>query len=192
MRPGFSFVLLIYWKKLLLFCVLLIALNEEDRAGLVNALKVSFFFTIWFAYDYLEIGLFIFVTFRDCFLFLTSFEKLIWFLWLREFDFGFEDCLCILIWLFESLWLFLIWFTCLLQNKLQNLAGQHSDVLENLTPPVRKRVEFLREIQNQYDEMEAKFFEERAALEAKYQKLYQPLYTKVWIRSLILRDSYGL
>jgi hypothetical protein len=126
---------------------LLIALNEEDRAGLVNALKVSFFFTIWFAYDYLEIGLFIFVTFRDCFLFLTSFEKLIWFLWLREFDFGFEDCLCILIWLFESLWLFLIWFTCLLQNKLQNLAGQHSDVLENLTPPVRKRVEFLREIQ---------------------------------------------
>ncbi|CAN8257605.1 unnamed protein product [Cochlearia groenlandica] len=65
-----------------------------------------------------------------------------------------------------------------LKNKLQNLAGQHSDVLENLTPTVRKRVEVLREIQNQYDEMEAKFFEERAALEAKYQKLYQPLYTK--------------
>ena len=33
------------------------------------------------------------------------------------------------------------------QNKLQNLAGQHSDVLENLTPKVRKRVETLREIQ---------------------------------------------
>ncbi|PHT52157.1 hypothetical protein CQW23_06619 [Capsicum baccatum] len=30
----------------------------------------------------------------------------------------------------------------------------------------------------QHDELEAKFFEERAALEAKYQKLYQPLYTK--------------
>ncbi|XP_010526393.1 PREDICTED: nucleosome assembly protein 1;2-like [Tarenaya hassleriana] len=65
-----------------------------------------------------------------------------------------------------------------LKNKLQNLAGQHSDVLENLTPKIRKRVEVLREIQNQYDELEAKFFEERAALEAKYQKLYQPLYTK--------------
>ncbi|XP_006297805.2 nucleosome assembly protein 1;2 isoform X1 [Capsella rubella] len=65
-----------------------------------------------------------------------------------------------------------------LKNKLQNLAGQHSDVLENLSPIVRKRVEVLREIQNQYDEMESKFFEERAALEAKYQKLYQPLYTK--------------
>ena len=65
-----------------------------------------------------------------------------------------------------------------LKNKLQNLAGQHSDVLENLTPKVRKRVEVLREIQSQHDELEAKFFEERAALEAKYQKLYQPLYTK--------------
>ncbi|XP_031275428.1 nucleosome assembly protein 1;2-like isoform X2 [Pistacia vera] len=65
-----------------------------------------------------------------------------------------------------------------LKNKLQNLAGQHSDVLENLAPKVRKRVEVLREIQSQHDELEAKFFEERAALEAKYQKLYQPLYTK--------------
>ncbi|CAH8353767.1 unnamed protein product [Eruca vesicaria subsp. sativa] len=65
-----------------------------------------------------------------------------------------------------------------LKDKLQNLAGQHSDVLENLTPTVRKRVEVLREIQNQHNEIEAKFFEERAALEAKYQKLYQPFYTK--------------
>ena len=34
-------------------------------------------------------------------------------------------------------------------------------------------------LQSQHDDLEAKFFEERAALEAKYQKLYQPLYTKV-------------
>lgn len=33
------------------------------------------------------------------------------------------------------------------QNKLQDLAGQHSDVLENLTPKVRKRVDALRDIQ---------------------------------------------
>ncbi|KAF8393614.1 hypothetical protein HHK36_021858 [Tetracentron sinense] len=65
-----------------------------------------------------------------------------------------------------------------LKNKLQHLAGQHSDVLETLSPNVRKRVEVLREIQGQHDELEAKFFEERAALEAKYQKLYEPLYTK--------------
>ncbi|KAI3716356.1 hypothetical protein L6452_23636 [Arctium lappa] len=65
-----------------------------------------------------------------------------------------------------------------LKNKLQNLAGQHSDILESLTPPVRKRVEVLREIQSEHDELEAKFFEERAALELKYQKLYEPLYSK--------------
>ncbi|XP_072980468.1 nucleosome assembly protein 1;2-like [Typha angustifolia] len=65
-----------------------------------------------------------------------------------------------------------------LKDKLQSLAGQHTDVLEALSPKVRKRVEVLREIQSQHDELEAKFFEERAALEAKYQKLYQPLYTK--------------
>ncbi|KAF2285132.1 hypothetical protein GH714_038759 [Hevea brasiliensis] len=65
-----------------------------------------------------------------------------------------------------------------LKNKLQTLAGQHTEMLENLSPNVRQRVEHLREIQSQHDELEAKFFEERAALEAKYQKLYQPLYTK--------------
>ncbi|XP_072999208.1 nucleosome assembly protein 1;2-like [Typha latifolia] len=65
-----------------------------------------------------------------------------------------------------------------LKDKLQSLAGQHSDVLESLSPNVRKRVEVLREIQSQHDELEAKIFEERAALEAKYQKLYEPLYIK--------------
>ncbi|VYS63947.1 unnamed protein product [Arabidopsis thaliana] len=65
-----------------------------------------------------------------------------------------------------------------LKNKLQNLAGQRSDVLENLTPNVRKRVDALRDIQSQHDELEAKFREERAILEAKYQTLYQPLYVK--------------
>eukprot|EP00268_Persea_americana_P066645 TRINITY_DN90_c0_g2_i2.p1 TRINITY_DN90_c0_g2~~TRINITY_DN90_c0_g2_i2.p1 ORF type:complete len:386 (+),score=128.07 TRINITY_DN90_c0_g2_i2:194-1351(+) len=65
-----------------------------------------------------------------------------------------------------------------LKNKLQSLAGQHSDVLETLSPKVRKRVEVLRQIQSQHDELEAKFFEERAALEARYQKLYEPLYSK--------------
>ncbi|KAL8118758.1 nucleosome assembly protein 1;2-like isoform X2 [Apium graveolens] len=65
-----------------------------------------------------------------------------------------------------------------LKSKLQNLAGQHSNVLENLTPVVRKRIEALKEIQSHHDELESKFFEERATLEAKYQKLYEPLFTK--------------
>jgi hypothetical protein len=34
-------------------------------------------------------------------------------------------------------------------------------------------------LQSQYDELEAKFLEGRAALEAKYNKLYEPLYTQV-------------
>ncbi|KAK9923643.1 hypothetical protein M0R45_032050 [Rubus argutus] len=65
-----------------------------------------------------------------------------------------------------------------LKDKLQSLAGQHSDILETLSPTVRKRVDVLREMQGQHDELEKKFFEERAALEAKYQKLYEPLYIK--------------
>lgn len=34
-----------------------------------------------------------------------------------------------------------------LQDKLKNMRGEHSDVLESLTPVVRKRVEVLRSIQ---------------------------------------------
>ncbi|CAN1286566.1 Nucleosome assembly protein 1;2 [Linum perenne] len=52
------------------------------------------------------------------------------------------------------------------QNKLQNLAGQHSNSIEDLPP------------KTQHDELEEKFFKERRALEAKYQKLYEPLYTE--------------
>ncbi|XP_073149448.1 nucleosome assembly protein 1;2-like [Henckelia pumila] len=65
-----------------------------------------------------------------------------------------------------------------LVSVLKDLANKHSDVLENLSPSVRKRVDVLREIQTQHDDLEAKFLEERSALEAKYQKLYQPLYVK--------------
>lgn len=38
---------------------------------------------------------------------------------------------------------------------------------------------FFQYLQSQHDELETKFLEERAQLEAKYQKLYEPLYTKV-------------
>lgn len=65
-----------------------------------------------------------------------------------------------------------------LKDKLQDLAADDSDFLKNLPANVRRRVDVLREIQVQYDELEAKFLEERAALEVKYQKLYEPLYTK--------------
>ncbi|KAL1547777.1 Nucleosome assembly protein 1 [Salvia divinorum] len=56
--------------------------------------------------------------------------------------------------------------------------GDLVNILKNFSPDVWKRVDSLRDIQTQHDELESKFFEERAVLEAKYQKLYQPLYTK--------------
>ncbi|KAJ7519030.1 hypothetical protein O6H91_20G020100 [Diphasiastrum complanatum] len=64
-----------------------------------------------------------------------------------------------------------------LKDKLQHLAGQ-SAYLESLSPEVKKRVTVLQELQHQHDEVEAKFRQEKAALEAKYQKLYEPFYTK--------------
>jgi len=65
-----------------------------------------------------------------------------------------------------------------LKDKLQHLAGQQAGFLDSLSPSVKNRVSALQEIQSKHDELEAKFFEERAALEAKYQKLYEPLYAK--------------
>ncbi|KAK1354918.1 Nucleosome assembly protein like [Heracleum sosnowskyi] len=50
--------------------------------------------------------------------------------------------------------------------------------LDNLPPAVLKRVEALKQIQSQHDELYAKFLEEKAVLEAKYQEFYQPLYSK--------------
>ncbi|GJZ82152.1 nucleosome assembly protein 1;4-like protein isoform X2 [Tanacetum coccineum] len=65
-----------------------------------------------------------------------------------------------------------------LKSNLKIIGGTDFDVHENLKPAVMKRVEVLRDIQSEHDELDAKFFEERAALEAKNQKLYAPLYSK--------------
>jgi nucleosome assembly protein 1-like 1 len=65
-----------------------------------------------------------------------------------------------------------------LKDKLQFLAGQSSGYIDTLPKLVKRRVKALQELQAEHDELEAKFHEERAALEAKYQKLYEPLYSK--------------
>lgn len=39
------------------------------------------------------------------------------------------------------------YFWCHVQDKIQSMAGQQTDVLEALSPIVRKRVQVLREIQ---------------------------------------------
>ena len=67
---------------------------------------------------------------------------------------------CVCCWKASFLVLFLYLGNCLMynyvicgcfefcvQSKIQSLAGAHSDVLETLSPNVRKRVESLREIQ---------------------------------------------
>ncbi|XP_024632742.1 nucleosome assembly protein 1;2 [Medicago truncatula] len=66
------------------------------------------------------------------------------------------------------------------KNRIQDLAGQFSRVMGylSLSPNPKKRVDFLRVIQREHDELKEKFLEERAALEAKYQLLYQPLFAK--------------
>ncbi|CAH1427699.1 unnamed protein product [Lactuca virosa] len=65
-----------------------------------------------------------------------------------------------------------------LKNKLENLTGKHPDFLDTLSSKVRQRVGVLKDLQSRYDELEAKYLEEKAELEAKYMKLYEPLYSK--------------
>lgn len=65
-----------------------------------------------------------------------------------------------------------------LKDKPQFLAGKSSGYLESLSRKVKDRVAVLQTLQSEHDELEAKFHEERATLEAKYQKLYDPLYRK--------------
>lgn len=63
-------------------------------------------------------------------------------------------------------------------DNLQTLAGNTSEYIESLPLQVKKRVEALQKLQGKHKELETNYFEEKAAVEAKYQKLYEPLYKK--------------
>lgn len=65
-----------------------------------------------------------------------------------------------------------------LKDKLQTLVGTSSGYIESLPPKIKKRVATLQEMQAEHDELVSKFLQEKAALEAKYQKMYEPLYSK--------------
>lgn len=65
-----------------------------------------------------------------------------------------------------------------LKDKLQTLVGTSSGYIESLPPKIKKRVETLQKMQAEHDELLAKFLVEKAALEAKYQNMYGPLYSK--------------
>lgn len=74
-----------------------------------------------------------------------------------------------------------------LQGKLGSIVGQSSGYIQSLPAPVKKRIKALKKIQLEATKTEAKFYEEVHKLECKYQKLYEPLYTK---RAQITTGSY--
>ncbi|QCE09063.1 nucleosome assembly protein 1;4-like [Vigna unguiculata] len=49
---------------------------------------------------------------------------------------------------------------------------------QSVSPKVAKRVEFLEELQKEFEAVQAEFFEERSQLMAKYEKLYEPIFNK--------------
>ncbi|KAF8096610.1 hypothetical protein N665_0305s0032 [Sinapis alba] len=65
-----------------------------------------------------------------------------------------------------------------LTEDLKNLTIKRTFDTKKLSPKVTKRVLFLKDIQVKHDELEEKFLEEKAALEAKYDNLYKPLFDK--------------
>lgn len=57
----------------------------------------------------------------------------------------------------------------------------YSETIASLPPNVRRRIRALRSLQKEFVDIEAKFYSEVHALECKYEKLYKPLFEKVFI-----------
>lgn len=51
--------------------------------------------------------------------------------------------------------------------------------LQAMPPQVKRRIKALKKLQLEATHIESKFYEEVHALECKYHKQYEPLYTKV-------------
>nr|GMD86275.1 nucleosome assembly protein 1;3-like isoform X2 [Ipomoea batatas] len=67
------------------------------------------------------------------------------------------------------------------RNQLLSFAkgpGETFQSRPNSSTQVQRRLIALREIQNKHDEFEVEYSKEKAALDAKYQKIYYPLYDK--------------
>ena len=58
-----------------------------------------------------------------------------------------------------------------MQAGLASMVGTSSGYLEGLPAPVRSRISYLEDLQEEYDELEEKFEEELQALEEKYKAL---------------------
>jgi hypothetical protein len=59
-----------------------------------------------------------------------------------------------------------------LQMKLDSIIGTSSGFIESLPPVVQRRLAYLKELQDQHDELEEEYNKELEALNQKYQELY--------------------
>jgi len=64
------------------------------------------------------------------------------------------------------------------QDRLNGLVGASSGYVENLPESVKRRLNALKNIQVECASIEGKFYSDVHALEMKYAKLYEPLYSK--------------
>ena len=58
------------------------------------------------------------------------------------------------------------------QKSLNKLVGSSSGYIESLPKPVQRRIDFIRDIEDERSELEDQYLEEKRALEQKYAKLY--------------------
>lgn len=66
----------------------------------------------------------------------------------------------------------------MMQSRLDGMIGTSSGYYMMLPETMKKRVRALRKMQVEFFKLEAKYYEEVHEIEAKYNKLYQPLYKK--------------
>lgn len=60
----------------------------------------------------------------------------------------------------------------MVQARLDSLVGRPSGLIETLPKPIQKRIQYLRTLQEEYDEKEDEFRKELRELEKKYDALY--------------------
>lgn len=75
-----------------------------------------------------------------------------------------------------------------LQRGLAKMIGTSSGFLESLPMPIKKRIEYLQELETDYDKLEVELDKEIAAIEAKYKALFgewarvqTPLLPPLWV-----------
>lgn len=63
------------------------------------------------------------------------------------------------------------------------MIGKPSGYIDTLPKPLRNRIAYLGELQDQHDELEEKLHEEQAALQRKYTALYSTHTSSVYLTS---------